>query len=38
MLERALAIEELEYGPDHREVDSALERLSSMYGDLGDTA
>jgi tetratricopeptide (TPR) repeat protein len=37
LLERALAIEERHYGPDHPEVAITLTNLGNAYGDLGDT-
>ena len=38
LVERALAIEEREYGPDHREVAVTLENLGWACGRLGDAA
>mgnify|MGYP001322658050 CR=1 FL=1 len=38
LLERALAIQEREYGPDHREVAVTLTNLGNAYGALGDAA
>merc|ERR1719254_150537 len=38
LLERALAIDEREYGPDHREVAITLTSLGNACGDLGDAA
>ena len=38
LLERALAIEEAAYGPDHPEVAITLTNLGNAYGDLGDAA
>eukprot|EP00971_Amphidinium_carterae_P133502 2644220-Amphidinium_carterae.1 len=37
-LERALQIEEAQYGPDHPEVAITLVNLGNAYGDLGDTS
>jgi Tfp pilus assembly protein PilF len=37
-LERALAIAEREYGPEHRQVATTLTNLGNAYGDLGDAA
>ena len=36
ILERALVINEREYGPDHVEVAITLGSLGNAYGDLGD--
>ena len=36
LLERALAIQEREYGPEHREVAITLTNLGNAYGSLGD--
>merc|ERR1712050_825501 len=36
LLQRALAIQEREYGPEHREVAATLADLGKAYGDLGD--
>ena len=36
LLERALAIQEKHYGPDHFEVAITLVNLGNAYGDLGD--
>ncbi len=36
VLERALQIQEREYGKDHREVATTLMQLGSMYGAIGD--
>jgi tetratricopeptide (TPR) repeat protein len=38
LLERALAIKEREYGPDHREVASTLANLGNVHGALDDPA
>ena len=38
LLERALAIDEREYGPDHREVAITLVSLGNAYGSLGNAA
>ena len=38
LLERALAIDEREYGPEHREVAKTLVNLGNAYGDLGAAA
>jgi hypothetical protein len=38
MLERALAIKEKHYGPDHPEVAITLTNLGNAYGSLGDHA
>ena len=38
LLERALAIKEREYGPEHRAVASTLANLGDAYGRLGDVA
>ena len=38
LLERALAIKERHYGPEHPEVAITLFNLGIAYGDLGDTA
>ena len=38
LLERALAIEERHYGPEHPQVATTLANLGNAYGALGDTA
>ena len=38
VLERALAIEERAYGPDHIEIAPALFNLGSLHEDLGEKA
>jgi tetratricopeptide (TPR) repeat protein len=38
LLERALAIQEREYGPEHREVAMTLHNLGNAHGALGDPA
>jgi tetratricopeptide (TPR) repeat protein len=37
LLERALAINERHYGPDHPNVATILTNLGNAYGSLGDT-
>ena len=36
LLERALAINEKHYGPDHWQVAATLGNLANAHGDLGD--
>ena len=38
LLERALAINEAAYGPEHTSVATTLTNLGNAYGDLGDPA
>eukprot|EP00971_Amphidinium_carterae_P301567 5991497-Amphidinium_carterae.1 len=38
LLERALQIKELHYGPDHPEVAKTLTNLGNAYGALGEAA
>ena len=38
LLERALAIQEREYGPEHRELVGTLANLGNSHGELGDAS